>query len=254
MPSPSHSPAQYWVSSTNHLAPRYAISSIPQLPRRSYVQIFSSTPCSVLKHSQLPFLPQCQRTSFNIEILVMMDSRSGRNMWSISSKHIWEIVQLVGFYYKNKKSSLFGLYISSHWKFSFHGGLAPEIVQPCLRAQCNTALSSITGHCMLLTSAHSTQYQISAIFFNGFGYSNAEATPPPSIVYLCKDAKITNLAIDRLVQRRTAEYSLQCSAFTKLPTDSTAASYAVGHGFEPHSADRIYQMACFAILFSVSTK
>jgi len=29
------SPAQYWVSSTNHLAPRYAISSIPQLPRPS---------------------------------------------------------------------------------------------------------------------------------------------------------------------------------------------------------------------------
>ena len=29
------SPAQYWVSSTNHLAPRYAISSIPPLPRPS---------------------------------------------------------------------------------------------------------------------------------------------------------------------------------------------------------------------------
>ena len=27
------SPAQYWVRSTNHLAPRYAISSIPPLPR-----------------------------------------------------------------------------------------------------------------------------------------------------------------------------------------------------------------------------
>jgi len=27
------------VSSTNHLAPRYAISSIPPLPRPSYVQI-----------------------------------------------------------------------------------------------------------------------------------------------------------------------------------------------------------------------
>ena len=48
MPSPSHSspfysPTQYWVRSTNHLAPRYAISSIPPLPRPSYVQIFSST-------------------------------------------------------------------------------------------------------------------------------------------------------------------------------------------------------------------
>ena len=27
------SPAQYWVRSTNHLAPRYAVSSIPPLPR-----------------------------------------------------------------------------------------------------------------------------------------------------------------------------------------------------------------------------
>ena len=29
------SPAQYWVRSTNHLAPSYAISSIPPLPRPS---------------------------------------------------------------------------------------------------------------------------------------------------------------------------------------------------------------------------
>ena len=29
------SPTQYWVSSTNHLAPRYAVSSIPPLPRPS---------------------------------------------------------------------------------------------------------------------------------------------------------------------------------------------------------------------------
>ena len=40
------SPAQYWVRSTNHLAPRYAISSIPPLHRPSSVQIFYSTPCS----------------------------------------------------------------------------------------------------------------------------------------------------------------------------------------------------------------
>ena len=35
---PAHlilSPAQYWVSSTNHLATRYAVSSIPPLPRPS---------------------------------------------------------------------------------------------------------------------------------------------------------------------------------------------------------------------------
>jgi len=29
------SPAQYWVRSTDHLAPRYAVSSIPLLPRPS---------------------------------------------------------------------------------------------------------------------------------------------------------------------------------------------------------------------------
>ena len=29
------SPAQYWVRSANHLAPRYAVSSIPPLPRPS---------------------------------------------------------------------------------------------------------------------------------------------------------------------------------------------------------------------------
>ena len=55
------SPAQYWVRGTNHLAPRYAISSIPPLPRPSSVQIFSST-----TYSQTPsasFLPQCQRPS-----------------------------------------------------------------------------------------------------------------------------------------------------------------------------------------------
>ena len=56
------SPAQYWVSSTNHLAPRFAISSIPPLPLNSYVQIFSSTP--VHTHPQLLFLPQCQGPSF----------------------------------------------------------------------------------------------------------------------------------------------------------------------------------------------
>ena len=58
------SPAQYWVRSSNHLAPRYAISSIPPLPRPSSVQIFSSTPCSVVKHSQLPFLPQSITTVY----------------------------------------------------------------------------------------------------------------------------------------------------------------------------------------------
>ena len=54
------SPAQYWLRSTNHLAPRYAISSIPRHlvpPRSKY-----SPQHHVLKHPQLPFLPQCQRS------------------------------------------------------------------------------------------------------------------------------------------------------------------------------------------------
>ena len=63
------SPAQYWVRSTNHLAPRYAISSIPPLPLHSSVQIFSSTPCSVLKHPHLPFFPQCQRPRPRLQYL-----------------------------------------------------------------------------------------------------------------------------------------------------------------------------------------
>ena len=54
------SPAQYWVRSTNHLAPRYAISSIPPYPPRSKY----SPEHHVLKNPQFPFLPQCQRSSF----------------------------------------------------------------------------------------------------------------------------------------------------------------------------------------------
>ena len=53
------SPEHYWARSKNHLAPCYTISSIPPLPRPSY-----SPQHHVLKHPQLPFLPQCQRPSF----------------------------------------------------------------------------------------------------------------------------------------------------------------------------------------------
>ena len=57
------SPAQYWVSSTNHLAPHYAISSIPPLPRPSSVQIFSSTPCSQTPLASFP--PAISTTKFH---------------------------------------------------------------------------------------------------------------------------------------------------------------------------------------------
>ena len=56
------SPAQYWMRSTDHSAPRYAISSIPRYlvpPRSKY-----SPQHHVLKHPHLPFLLQCQRPSF----------------------------------------------------------------------------------------------------------------------------------------------------------------------------------------------
>ena len=58
------SPAQYWVRKRDHLAPHYAVSSIPRYlvsPRSKY-----SPQHHVLKHPQLPFLPQCQRPSIYI--------------------------------------------------------------------------------------------------------------------------------------------------------------------------------------------
>ena len=54
---PILSPAQYWVRSVDHLAPRYAISSIPRYlvsPRSKY-----SPEHHILKQLQLSFLPQC---------------------------------------------------------------------------------------------------------------------------------------------------------------------------------------------------
>ena len=57
------SPAHYWVRSTNHLAPRYAISSIPPLPRPSSVKIFSSTPCSQTPSTSFP--PAISATKFH---------------------------------------------------------------------------------------------------------------------------------------------------------------------------------------------
>ena len=48
------SPAKYWVRSTSHLAHLYVISSIPPLPRPSWVQIISSTPCSETPSASFP--------------------------------------------------------------------------------------------------------------------------------------------------------------------------------------------------------
>ena len=56
-------PAQYWVRNTSHFAPRYAISSTPPLPRPSYIQIFSSTPCSQTPSSS--FTPAVSTTKFH---------------------------------------------------------------------------------------------------------------------------------------------------------------------------------------------
>jgi len=51
------------VSSTNHLAPRYAVSTIPPLPRPSWVQIFSSAPCSQTPLASFP--PAMLATKFH---------------------------------------------------------------------------------------------------------------------------------------------------------------------------------------------
>jgi hypothetical protein len=45
------SPARFWVRSTNHLAPRYAVYSFPLLPSPSWVQTVSSTPL-ISEHTQ----------------------------------------------------------------------------------------------------------------------------------------------------------------------------------------------------------
>jgi len=72
MPNPYYSsrllsPAQYWVRGTNHLAPRYAISSIPPLPRPSYTLPL----INVLNRSfRLNRLYVCISTSDSILILV----------------------------------------------------------------------------------------------------------------------------------------------------------------------------------------
>ena len=57
------SPAQYWVRSSNHSVPRYAITSIPLFPRPSSVQIFSSTPYSQTPSASFP--PSMSATKFH---------------------------------------------------------------------------------------------------------------------------------------------------------------------------------------------
>jgi len=56
------SPAQYWVSITDHLAPPYTISSITPLPHPSLFQTFPSKPWPQTPLAS--FLPQYLRPSF----------------------------------------------------------------------------------------------------------------------------------------------------------------------------------------------
>ena len=84
------SPAQYWVRSTNYLASRYAISSTPRYfipPRSKY-----SPQHHVLKHPQLPFLPQCQRPSFTL-------IQNGRQNYSSIYSHNTESYRKLIFLY-----------------------------------------------------------------------------------------------------------------------------------------------------------
>jgi len=60
------SPAQYWLRSTSHLSPRYAISTIPPLPRAPKSKYFPQHP--VLKHPHPPFLP---RTADNATVTIV---------------------------------------------------------------------------------------------------------------------------------------------------------------------------------------
>jgi len=53
----------FYFGSTNHLAPRCAISSIPPLPLHSSVQIFSSKPCSQTPSASIP--PAMSATTFH---------------------------------------------------------------------------------------------------------------------------------------------------------------------------------------------
>ena len=81
------SPAQYWVRSTDHSAPRYAISSIPPLPRPSSVQILSSTPCSVLK----PYC--CQFTSLiHLTFIPSYNSFTSDTELTNYENHTWCII------------------------------------------------------------------------------------------------------------------------------------------------------------------
>ena len=57
------SPAKYWVRRTNHLAPRYAVSSFLPLPHPSSVQIFSSTTYSQTPSASFP--PSVSATKFH---------------------------------------------------------------------------------------------------------------------------------------------------------------------------------------------
>ena len=72
------SPAQHWVRITDHLAPRYAIFSIPPLPRPSYVQIISSTPYFQTPSASFP--PSMSATKFHTHsCVVITDENETKN-------------------------------------------------------------------------------------------------------------------------------------------------------------------------------
>ena len=75
------SPAQYWVRSTNHLAPRYAISSIPPLTRPSYenVPVISQkylAVCALRHHYQFN---SCCHESTTVAVAKCVSARGERS-------------------------------------------------------------------------------------------------------------------------------------------------------------------------------
>jgi hypothetical protein len=78
------------VSSTNHLAPRYAISSIPPLPRPSSVQIYKMIICAFNMLQILSNLLKCNLWHFTITFKYLKKAMCHISILSLTQKHIFQ--------------------------------------------------------------------------------------------------------------------------------------------------------------------